>query len=602
MSLGGRAQRVAMNIPQWVLGQRNGLAILLARLEADIGSEVQDRVRQAGKNFERFKRPKGQNAADFIVIFENLYSEAVGHGLMMNRTLLSQKLIDAAGLSDHQETAVLQQVNGDYTRYEDIRRAIRRLPGLDSRHGGDAHAYYGDYESSTSSQSPQTQQGYNPFGNTLQRPPQESPIHAQPAYPASAEEFQEQEDDADWASASSDDWLSNFSDEEDAVAEQLAQAWVIHRRKRRIFRKSKGGGKGKFKRKHGKGGTWLVDEQGQEVQGTFAMDNKRNLSSEIPKGWEAAKWLKRTPCEDCGSRFHRSCKTFKGKGKGSKGGKGNKNGKGGSAFTTFLMASSLAFAPCTAYDMQCLPCFPCSPAFDMTTNTTAGNSFFSLQYNDDCFSNNACFQKHDLSACFQDNNCFQRIEQDSPTCFSNIACLQQTCFPYHAKTSAEADVKDLWVGYEPFEGREQRWSFLTRTKAKVRHGLLIDTGAPENAAGEEWIQRVTSDQGTASYVTWTPFESQLHGIGEGAAVCHHKAEIPIGLEPSMNTTLKTQVLSGCGSRVPGLLGLDSLIKRKAIIDLSDERNEQSYSIHFCDSEQKWQTLRIKRLMAISFCR
>ena len=107
MSLGGRALRIAMQLPQHVRGARNGLAILLARLEADIGSEIQDRVRLAGRNFEKYRRPKGQNAADFIVVFENLYSEAVGHGLMMNRTLLSQKLIDAASLSDHQETAVL---------------------------------------------------------------------------------------------------------------------------------------------------------------------------------------------------------------------------------------------------------------------------------------------------------------------------------------------------------------------------------------------------------------------------------------------------------------------------------------------------------------
>ena len=125
--------------------------------------------------------------------------------------------------------------------------------------------------------------------------------------------------------------------------------------------------------------------------------------------------------------------------------------------------------------------------------------------------------------------------------------------------------------------------------------MLIDTGAPENAAGEEWIARVTADQGTESWVTWTPYQSQLHGIGQGAAVCHNKAEIPIGLEPNMNTTFKTQVLSGCGARVPGLLGLDSLIKRRAIIDLSDERNEQCYNLHFCDAEEEWQTLRIEKV-------
>ena len=225
MSLGGRAQRVAMQIPQHVLGTRQGLSILLARLEADIGSEIQDRVRAAGKNFERYRRPKGQNAADFVIMFEQLYAEALGHGLMMNRTLLSQKLIDAASLSEHQETAVLQQVHGDYSRHEDIRRAIRRLPGLDSRHSSDAQLYYG---SEGNPNQVNSQSSYNPSGSTLQRPPPEVPSETFPAYPTIAEEeaFEESED---WVTVNSDedDYLSIRSDEPEEEAELLAQAWVI---------------------------------------------------------------------------------------------------------------------------------------------------------------------------------------------------------------------------------------------------------------------------------------------------------------------------------------------------------------------------------------
>jgi hypothetical protein len=219
-----------------------------------------------------------------------------------------------------------------------------------------------------------------------------------------------------------------------------------------------------------------------------------------------------------------------------------------------------------------------------------------------------CFQKSEwsLNTCIDSNlsSCFPAVlayanhdaETDEVFSIEIDSKNVQTLFPYVQDQYTEQPMpRDLWVGYEPFEGREQRWTYLTQNKARVRHGLLIDTGAPENAAGEEWIERVTHDQGTSANVTWTPYHSQLHGIGQGAAVCHHKAEIPIGLEPSMNTTFKTQVLSGCGSRVPGLLGLDSLIKRRAIIDLSDASNDQSYHLHFRDSDNKWQTLRIEKV-------
>ncbi len=34
----------------------------------------------------------------------------------------------------------------------------------------------------------------------------------------------------------------------------------------------------------------------------------RNRNDEPPKGYDKAKWLKRTPCPGCGSRWHRDCR------------------------------------------------------------------------------------------------------------------------------------------------------------------------------------------------------------------------------------------------------------------------------------------------------
>jgi hypothetical protein len=54
MSLGGRAAVVAQQIPINVLSLPTGLAILLRRLDQDLGAESQDRVKEASRNFMKY--------------------------------------------------------------------------------------------------------------------------------------------------------------------------------------------------------------------------------------------------------------------------------------------------------------------------------------------------------------------------------------------------------------------------------------------------------------------------------------------------------------------------------------------------------------------
>ena len=128
------AQRIAHTIPQAVLAQPNGLHILLQRLEADLGAELQDRVKHAMRAFMRYRRAKGVSASEHVVEFERLYSEAVSHGMWLNRVTLAMLLLESASLSESQESWVLQTVAADYSRYAEVRMALRRLPSLDHRH------------------------------------------------------------------------------------------------------------------------------------------------------------------------------------------------------------------------------------------------------------------------------------------------------------------------------------------------------------------------------------------------------------------------------------------------------------------------------------
>ena len=281
MSLGGKARDIAQDIPQAVLGRRDGLSVLLARLEGELGSELQDRQRFASRAFDRFQRGKNQSASDFVTQFERLYSEAVSHGLAMSRTLLSQKLLDKAQLSEHQELWIMQQCNGDYSRYETIRQALKRIPSLDPRHSHDANMYYGNNDQPSSpDDQPHQHNEYNPFRSAgLQTPAPDPVSYNAPDLPTGTSEsdqysgypIEEEQDES-----TDDDFLSVADEDNDAA--ELAQAWVFHRKKKRQFRKGKP--KNRFKRRQkGKNGTWYSDEQ------VFVAHNLRNLDSNPPPGW-----------------------------------------------------------------------------------------------------------------------------------------------------------------------------------------------------------------------------------------------------------------------------------------------------------------------------
>ena len=203
MSLGGRAVRIARSVPQAVLSQPNGLYILLNRLETYLGAELQDRVRNHARAFMRYRRPRGCSASDHILEFERLYAEAVSHGLYFNTVTLSMYLLDTCQLSRHQEEWVLQTVAADYSRYDEIRLALKRLPALDSHQEAfpanqSAPEHEPAYLNPEQGQHDPAQMRMNGLNHPL---PEASPsdTHSQEAYPAghpdAADEWEEESDD-----------------------------------------------------------------------------------------------------------------------------------------------------------------------------------------------------------------------------------------------------------------------------------------------------------------------------------------------------------------------------------------------------------------------
>jgi hypothetical protein len=649
LSLGGRAQRIAHTIPQAVLAQQNGLHILLQRLEADLGAELQDRVKHAMRAFMRYRRAKGVSASEHVVEFERLYSEAVSHGMWLNRVTLTMLLIESASLSESQESWVLQTVAADYSRYAEVRMALRRLPSLDHRHQ-DSSAWPVEptpHQPDWSSPS----QEYQPFpssGNLNIAPAEWSDSWSEmPALiedHADSQAWPTEEDDE-----SDDDYCSTCptgadEHEQDAVV----QAFAIIVRKKRSFKKANGHS---FRRKGFK-----------RTKQAWVGDSSRNASDTVPAGWDPKKWLARSKCPGCGSRWHRDCKgqgksfpLFKrkghGKGKGKNKGGGGK-GKGSTAFGTFMLMAASALSTANSFVIDTLPLssFHCQPCTNQTMNSHQSctlQSFdgaicppnmFDLSVNtancpafvfDDQNTEQTAFSLHS-NVRDSDQNVFEQTQtaveslvfdvlNDSPNIpaapqanqqhvFSTEACrAEQICFEipnqinttqhvfhaYHLQQYLQTqDAESTFVGFEPFDSayRIKRWEQFTAT-TKTRYAMLVDTGAPSSAAGINFVNTYLNAFNLTA--EWIPFSARLSGIGEGAAFVQFKCKMPIGLclpNSTLEGSWTAQCLEGIGKSVPPLLGLDAMTAAEAVIDFQ----ALPYKMH-CKTHQGRQSLNLEKV-------
>ena len=142
-----------------------------------------------------------------------------------------------------------------------------------------------------------------------------------------------------------------------------------------------------------------------------------------------------------------------------------------------------------------------------------------------------------------------------------------TCFAATSTAALPArGCVDSFVGLEPHYERESRYDTFT-CRSRQRFAVLVDTGAQDNVVGGDWLDRYLKTNGLESSTHWAEHSAQFHGIGAGAAPCEWKATFPIGLsdQPDGNF-MTTQVLQGCRQDVPALLGLATLVKRRAVLD------------------------------------
>ena len=124
------------------------------------------------------------------------------------------------------------------------------------------------------------------------------------------------------------------------------------------------------------------------------------------------------------------------------------------------------------------------------------------------------------------------------------------------------------------EGIPQAHSYISNTElADGRQALLIDPGSWHNLTGSPWARRtavLASRHNRQSKQTERAKPLNVSGVGKDAQQCTHDCELPIELRTvdgrSLAGMFKAPTING--HALPALLGLRTLIERRAIMDFT----------------------------------
>jgi hypothetical protein len=121
------------------------------------------------------------------------------------------------------------------------------------------------------------------------------------------------------------------------------------------------------------------------------------------------------------------------------------------------------------------------------------------------------------------------------------------------------------------EKAEDHYLVRTSMKARSGEGLLVDPGSPDNLVGSAWSKRMADLMVGAGGPppVYEPHFLEVGGVGKGSMQCNQKVTHHIvcptsGGKPVAGTFSAPELES---DRVPALLGLKSLTKMRAIMDM-----------------------------------
>ena len=108
--------------------------------------------------------------------------------------------------------------------------------------------------------------------------------------------------------------------------------------------------------------------------------------------------------------------------------------------------------------------------------------------------------------------------------------------------------------------------------ASNQPALLIDPGSVQNLCGDKWAKEVArraKRNGRTPSFDRRKKPLEVNGVGQGSQHCHYDVNLPIGFRDTREQQVEAGVKSATvtNSDLPGLLGLQSLEKMGAVLDL-----------------------------------
>ena len=103
LSLTGKAREAVRDIRPAELGGNNGVEKILEKLDGLFLKDSSTRAYVAFKEFHEFKRSSGENFADFIIKFEQLYGKLVKYDMDLPQVVQAYFLLSAANMSEENE-------------------------------------------------------------------------------------------------------------------------------------------------------------------------------------------------------------------------------------------------------------------------------------------------------------------------------------------------------------------------------------------------------------------------------------------------------------------------------------------------------------------
>ena len=139
-----------------------------------------------------------------------------------------------------------------------------------------------------------------------------------------------------------------------------------------------------------------------------------------------------------------------------------------------------------------------------------------------------------------------------------------------------------WCPEAHLPGSEQMFHAST-CLTDGRHGLLVDPGAWNNLAGEKWIKEVARkaiEHGHHPKQNRMKQPFTVQGVGQGTNSANWEIQMPIAVRDSDGNTklheFRTPSVGEGGYELPALLGLETMSKNRAVLEMTDGQEYLTY--------------------------